>query len=716
MFEKFLKPYDPTATESRIYAAWGKSGLFNPDNLPEGKERKPFTIMMPPPNVTGVLHMGHALGLTIQDILIRYKRMRGFATLWLPGTDHAAIATQSKVEKRIKKEEGKNRHDLGREELLKRIDAFVAESRQTIQKQTRILGASCDWSREAFTLDEKRNGAVNTLFKRMYDAGLIYRGMRIVNWDPKGQTTISDDEIVYEERPAKLYTFRYSRGFPIPIATTRPETKVGDVGIAVHPDDARYKAFVGKEYDVVFCDVPIHLKVVADREVDPAFGTGAVGLTPAHSYTDWDIADRHALSHEVIVINEHARMAVAGRLEGKKASEARETVVEWLKGEGLLEKEEDIQQNIATAERTGGIIEPMPKLQWFVEVNKKISDRGKTLKELMLEPVRSGAIKIIPEHFEKTYFHWIENLRDWCISRQIWYGHRVPVWYKGEGITVGTAPLEEGWVQDDDSLDTWFSSGSWTFSTLGWPDATSDLSRFHPTDVIVTAYEILFFWIARMILMTEFALGEAPFHTVYITGMIRDAQGRKFSKSLDNGIDPIDIAQKFGTDAGRMSLIVGNTPGTDMSMSENKIKGYKHFANKLWNIARFVLENTQHADEKASLTTDDAKILFAHDALTKDVTADIEGFRIYLAAEKLYHYTWHELADKILEESKPILAGTDASAKHSRSALLLLLLTRTIKLLHPFMPFITEEIYQSMPTKDSEFLMVAKWPIPSAVE
>ena len=683
--------------------------------------------MMPPPNATGILHMGHALGLTIQDILIRYKRMRGFATLWLPGTDHAAIATQSKVEKQIKKDEGKNRHDLGREELLKRIDTFVAESRQTIQKQTRILGASCDWSREAFTLDEKRNRAVNTLFKQMYNAGLIYRGMRIVNWDPKGQTTISDDEIVYEERPAKLYTFRYAKDFPIPVATTRPETKVGDVGIAVHPDDVRYTEFVGKEYDAVFCDVPIHIKIVADKEVDPSFGTGAVGVTPAHSITDWEIADRHELSHEVMVINEYARMTVAGRLEGKKTTEAREMIVEWLKSEGLLEKEEDIMQNVATAERTGGIIDPLPKLQWFVEVNKQVPGRGKTLKELMLEPVRSGAIKIIPEHFEKTYFHWIENLRDWCISRQIWYGHRIPVWYKqgteeikvGEGPSVAEA-MEGTWIQDEDTLDTWFSSSSWTFSTLGWPDATDDLARFHPTDVIVTAYEILFFWIARMILMTEFALNDIPFHTVYITGMIRDAQGRKFSKSLDNGIDPIDIAKKFGTDAGRMSLVIGNTPGTDMRLSEDKIKGYKHFANKLWNIARFVLANASEekngsktwpsGPERDHFSPREYELLEQCEALTNEVTTDIEEFRIYMAAEKLYHYAWHEFADKIIEESKPIFAGTDLAARASRVQLLVTLLDRTLRLLHPFMPFVTEEIYQSMPTKDSAFLMVAKWP------
>jgi len=714
MPEKFLKPYDAAATESRIYSEWEKSGLFNPDEcVKQGvtKEDAPaYSIVLPPPNVTGRLHMGHALMLAVEDIFIRYKRMRGFRTLWLPGTDHAAIATQSVVEKQIKKDEGKSRHDLGREELVKRIETFAAESHDTIVNQLKTMGASLDWSREAFTLDEVRSRAVCKIFKEMYDAGLIYRGLRIVNWDPKGQTTISDDEIVYEERPAKLYTFRYSKDFPIPVATTRPETKVGDVGVAVHPDDARYKKFIGKEYDAVFCDVPIHIKVVADKEVDPAFGTGAVGLTPAHSATDWDIADRHLLSHEVIVINEYARMAVDGRLKDKKTTEARAVVIKWLTSEGLLEKEEDITQNIATAERTGGIIEPLPKLQWFVEVNKQVPGRGKTLKELMLEPVRSGQIKIIPEHFEKTYFHWIENLRDWCISRQIWYGHRIPVWYRGEEISVGIEPKEMGWAQDEDTLDTWFSSGLWTFSTLGWPDNTEDFKTYHPTDLLETGYDILFFWIARMILMTEFVLHTIPFKAVYLHGLVRDAQGRKMSKSLGNNLDPLDIAAKFGADAARMALVVGNTPGTDLRMSEDKIKGYKHFANKLWNISRFVLDNTNLAQKDAELMRKDAELLAGCDVLAKGVTKDIEEFRIYMAAEKLYHYVWHELADKIIEESKPILAGSDSGACASRAHLLLLLLTRVLKLLHPFMPFITEEIWQSLPTKDAEFLMIAKWP------
>jgi valyl-tRNA synthetase len=704
MDEKFLKPYDASATESRTYAGWEKSGLFNPDECIKAGVTKPdapaYSIVLPPPNVTGRLHMGHSLMLAIEDVFVRYKRMRGFRTLWLPGTDHAAIATQSVVEKQIKKDENKNRHDLGREELLKRIEKFASESHDTIVKQLKTMGASLDWSREAFTLDEQRNRAVNKVFKLMYDTGLIYRGHRIVNWDPKGQTTISDDEVVYEKRHANLYTFRYSKNFPISVATTRPETKVGDVAVAVHPDDARYKEFVGKEYDAVFCDAPIHIKIVADKKVDPTFGTGAVGVTPAHSQTDWDIADRHNLSHEVIVINEHARMAVNGRLKDKKTTAARELVIEWLKTEGLLEKEESVEQNIATAERTGGIIEPLPKLQWFIDVNKKIEGRDKTLKELVIDAVRSGAIKIIPEYFDKTYFYWVENLRDWCISRQIWYGHRIPVWYNGDKIKVGDGPsvaeaMEGMWIQDEDTLDTWFSSGIWTFSTLGWPDVTKDFDTYHPADLLETGYDILPFWVMRMILMTEFTLGTIPFKTVYLHGLVRDAQGRKMSKSLGNNMDPLDITAKFGADAARMALVVGNTPGTDMRISEDKVKGYKHFANKLWNIARFVL-----SQERAGEIKEDVKTEF--DALAVDVTNDIEEFRIYMAADRLYHYLWHRFADEIIEESK---------GKIEYSATLYYILENSLKLLHPFMPFITEEIYQSLPTKDSQFLMVAKWPI-----
>jgi valyl-tRNA synthetase len=698
MDPKFLKPYSPTDTEANIYKLWEESGFFNPDNMPSG-DAEHYAIVMPPPNVTGVLHMGHALMLTLEDVMIRYKRMRGFKTLWIPGTDHAAIATQAKVEKEIQKKEGKSRHDLGREEMLKRIEAFAVESHDTIISQIKVIGASCDWSREAFTLDEKRNLAVKTMFKKMYDDGLIYRGNRIVNWDPKGQTTISDDEIVYEERQAKLYTFKYSKDFPISISTTRPETKVGDVAVAVHPDDPRYKKYIGQEYVVVFCDVPLHIKIIADKEVDPTFGTGALGVTPAHSNTDWEMADRHDLPRPQ-VINEYARMTVAGRLAEKKVLEARDFVVLWLKSEELLEKEKTITQNVSTAERTGGIVEPLPKLQWFINVNKPIKERGdRTLKDLMREPFEKEEIKIIPNYFSKTYFHWIENLRDWCISRQIWYGHRIPVWYKDDEVYVGTEePSGTGWTQDSDTLDTWFSSGLWTFSTLGWPEKTKDLETFHPTSVLETGYEILFFWVARMVLMSEYALGEVPFKTVFLHGTVRDDKGQKMSKSLGNGIDPIDVAKKFGADAGRMALVVGTAPGTDSKISEDKIKGYKNFANKLWNIARFVLGQENKGELK-----DDLKEEF--NLLTKSITEDLENYQLHIASEKIYHYIWHRLADEIIEESKN---------KEDYGATLYYLLENSLKLLHPFMPFVTEEIWSSF-AKDSDgqacLLMIEKWPI-----
>ncbi|MBP6860406.1 MAG: valine--tRNA ligase [Candidatus Pacebacteria bacterium] len=719
MDEKFKAPYNPQATEGRLYEAWEASGYFNPDNLP-GDRTEPFVVTLPPPNVTGVLHLGHAYEDSLQDAVVRYQRMRGKRALWVPGSDSAAIATQARVEKNIQKEEGKSRHDIGREELVRRVLAFAKESESTILSQVRRMGASLDWSRYAFTLDDKRNHAVFEAFKRMYDAGLIYRGNRIVNWDPKGQTTISDDEIVHEERQAKLHTFRYSKDFPIAIATTRLETKVGDTAVAVHPDDARYKEFVGKEYDVVFCDVPLHIKIVADREVDPEFGTGALGVTPAHSMIDWMIADRNDLPRPQ-VISEYAKMTVEGRLSGLKVAEAREKVAEWLAEEGLLEKSEDITQNVATAERTGGVIEPLPKLQWFVAVDKPFTipyseipgiDSGSqtTLKAMMRASVESGEVTFPQENFRKIYFHWIDNLRDWCISRQIWFGHRIPVWYNGDNIVVSETSPGEGFEQDPDVLDTWFSSALWTFSTLGWPDKSEDLARFHPTSFMSPAYEILPLWVSRMILMSGFLLGQAPFRTVYIHGLVRDSKGQKFSKSLGNGVDPIEMIDKYGADALRMGLLIGTAIGNDIRFDESKVKGYKNFANKLWNIARFVYENEGHVDSTILLNGTDETHRKAFAAILEDVTKDMNEYRYYLAGEKLYHYVWHELADKILEESKPIFLSGDIDAITSRQTLLHALLDASLRALHPFMPFVTEEIWQHHPGKDAKFLMVAKWP------
>ena len=696
--DKFLKPYDPKAVEASIYKRWEESGYFNPDNLPKladgSKRTEPFSIVLPPPNVTGTLHLGHAAMLAVEDIVVRFERMRGKKTLWVPGTDSAAIATQSKVEKDIQKSEGKSRHDLGREELLKRVEKFVKESESTILNQLRRMGSSLDWSRYAYTMDAPRYKAVMEAFIRMYNAGLIYRGNRIVNWDPKGQTTISDDEIVHEERKAQLVTFKYSKDFPIAVSTTRLETKVGDVAVAVHPDDARYKEFVGCEYDAVFCGVPIHIKIIADKEVDPAFGTGALGVTPAHSQTDWDIAERHNISARPQVISEYARMTVEGPLKEKKVLEARAVVLEWLKQEGLFIKEEEIVQNVSTAERAGGIIEPLPKLQWWIAVDKPVAQRnGKTLKELMRDAVASGGIKITPDHFEKVYYNWIENLRPWCISRQIWFGHRIPVWYKDAETKVQVESPGEGWVQDPDTLDTWFSSGLWTFSTLGWPDKTDDLKLYHPTALLETGYDILFFWVARMVLMSQFLLGEVPFKNVYLHGLVRDGKGQKMSKSLGNIIDPLDMIEKYGADAVRLSLIMGAAPGNDLKLDENRIPGYKNFANKIWNMSRFVLSQESTGEIKPELQKE-------FDAVAEEVTKNIAEYRLDLAAEKLYHYLWDRFAAEIIEESK---------GKPEYGATLYYLLENSLKLLHPFMPFVTEEIWQSLPDKKG-LIMVEAWP------
>ena len=726
------KSYDASKVEDKIYQTWLDSGYFNPDNL----NGEPYTIIMPPPNVTGTLHIGHALMLVVEDILIRYKRMNGFKTLWLPGTDHAAIATQSKVEKLLDKEEGKRKHDLGRDEFLTRVDKFAQESHDTIVGQVKAMGSSVDWSREAYTLDETRSKAVRAAFKIMYDDGLIYRGYRVINWDPKGQTTISDDEIVHEERKAQMYTFKYSKDFPIAISTTRPETKVGDTAVAVHPEDDRYKQFIGQEFDTVFCDVPIHIKVIADESVEKDFGTGALGVTPAHSMIDYEIAQRHDLPMKQ-VINEYAKMMVDGELNGKKTTEARALVVEWLKSEGLLEKEEEILQNISTAERTGGIVEPLPKLQWFINVNQEFpmphsemegiaTGDFVSLKKLMAHVVQTKQIKILPENFEKTYFHWTNNLRDWCISRQIWFGHRIPVWYKGEEIYCGVeAPDGQGWTQDEDTLDTWFSAGLWTFSTMAnSPEEISiengrikidsgDFKTFHPTDVLETGYDILFFWVARMILMTTYHTGQVPFKNVYLHGLVRDASKKKMSKSLGNVIDPLDMITKYGTDAVRFALIFNTAPGTDMALAEDKIKGMKHFANKLWNIARYILANVSSTEYQvlstaapAAMTDADKEILNKLEVVIKEATEHIEKFRLHEAAQSLYQFTWHELADVYIEASKTQLQNE--TTKENTQAILLYSLFTILKLLHLFMPFITEEIWSKLHQK--KLLLVTPWP------
>jgi valyl-tRNA synthetase len=705
--------YDHAEVEKKIYEQWEKSGYFDPDVCIEKgitkEDAEPFSIVLPPPNVTGTLHMGHAAMLVVEDIMVRFNRMRGKRTLWIPGTDHAAIATQSKVEKDLVKEEKKNRHDLGREEFLKRVRAFAQESHDTIVNQVKRMGASLDWSREAYTLDEKRSFAVRTAFKKMYDLGLIYRGHRVVNWDVKGQTTISDDEIVYEERIAKLYTFRYDKDFPIAIATTRLETKFGDTAVAVNPSDERYAQFVGKTFDANFCGPPLSIKV---------------GVTPAHSMIDWEIAQRHDLPFNQI-IDEYGKMTVENDLvHGKKTAEAREITAEDLKKRGLIEKEEEITQNVAAAERTGGIIEPLPKLQWFIAVNKKFGEKQKTLKELMKAAVTDGGITILPEQFGRVYFNWIDNLRDWCISRQIWFGHQIPVWYPASEGAKAMANLTENhfrvsienisetdWEQDPDTLDTWFSSGLWPFSTLGWPEKTADLATYFPNSVLETGYDILFFWVARMILMSETLMDEAPFRRVYLHGLVRDDKGRKMSKSLGNIIDPLTMADKYGADATRFSLVIGAAAGNDIKLSEDRIRGYRNFSTKLWNIARFIKLN-KPADggadnnEKTPAIADRAEVKELNE-LKKEVTAHIESFEFHLAGEKLYHYAWHRLADEIVEQEKSALHDGSPAQKAEAYALLEHLLLESLKMLHPFMPFVTEEIWQIF--CPGTMLMVERW-------
>lgn len=727
--EKFLSPYDPKEAEDRLYALWEDSGFFNPDVCVEKgvteSDAETFSIVLPPPNVTGVLHLGHAYEDAMQDTVVRYQRMRGKRTLWIPGTDSAAIATQARVEKNIKKEEGKNRHDLGRVELVRRVEEYARNSESTILNQVRKMGASLDWSRYAYTLDDKRYRAVMEAFVRMYNAGLIYRGHRIVNWDPKGQTTISDDEVVYKEETTKFYYFKYG---PFTIGTARPETKFGDKYVVMHPDDERYKEYEhGQQIEVEWINGPITATIIKDEAADPEMGTGVMTITPWHSAVDFEIAERHGLEKEQIIDKYGKLLPIANEFAEMKISDAREKIVEKLDQKGLLVKvDEEYVHNLALSERTEAPVEPQIMEQWFVAVEKEftiaqshipgIKDGEKTtLKAMMRTAVEGGGVSMPQEGFRKTYFHWIDNLHDWCISRQIWYGHRIPVWYRGDEVYCGVdAPDSDGWEQDPDVLDTWFSSALWTFSTLGWPEETDDLQIFHPTSFMSPAYEILPLWVSRMILMTGFQLGQIPFKTVLIHGLVRDSKGRKFSKSLGNGIDPLDMIDTFGADALRMGLLVGAAIGNDIKFDENKVKGYKHFANKIWNVTRFVLTSLDGAPQTkpSSLTERDREILSELNRTVSDITEDMEGYRLYLAAEKAYHYVWHELADVILEESKPILSGEDLTAQASRQYVLQECLVTSVKLLHPFMPFVTEAIWQELPKemRDQDILMVASWP------
>lgn len=730
MATELPKAYEPKKYEDAIYKRWEDSGFFNPDVCVEkgvtDKEADPFTIVLPPPNVTGTLHMGHAAMLAIEDVLIRYHRMKGEKALWVPGTDHAAVATESKVETILIKEEGfkKPKEELGREKFLERVRQFAKDSHDTIVTQSKKMGSSLDWSREAYTLDEPRNRAVRTVFKKMYDDGLIYRGYRVINWSVKGQSTCSDDELVHVERPAKLYYFKYSKDFPISIATTRPETKLGDTAVAVHPE-GRWKNYIGKSFTVdVGASQPLEIKIIADENVDDAFGTGALGVTPAHSTVDFEMYNKQkALGNNIRliqVIGEDGRMTAAAGANyvGLTVKEARAKFVEYLQAEGLLEKEEDIMQNVGTSDRFGDIVEPLPKTQWFIDVKKDfklpkshiegvVDGQIVSLKGLMQQVVNNGQIKIIPEQFNKIYFHWINNLRDWCISRQIWFGHQIPVWYKGdETYCAIEAPKGEGWVQDPDTLDTWFSSGLWTFSTLGWPNEEewSKEKIFHPTSVLETGYDILPFWVARMILMTTYTLGEVPFKTVYLHGLVRDDQGRKMSKTLGNIINPLDMINAYGTDATRLSLLIGSTPGNDVKLSEEKIASYRNFTNKLWNIARFMLLTIESpkldSKEPKAKTLADEWILSKLNLVIAGATANLDKFNLSYAGEQLHDFTWGDLADWYLEIAK---------IEGEKSKMLNYILNTILKLWHPYMPFVTETIWQEMYGTEA-VLMVERWP------
>lgn len=712
--------YDASKVEDGIYARWEKSGFFNPDKLPNGKKRKPFTIVMPPPNATGTLHVGHAVMLALEDLMIRFERLRGKAALWIPGTDHAAIATQTKVEKLLAKE-GKRRQDLGREAFLKRVDEFVEGSRSVIRHQVRKMGSSCDWSRECFTLDAPRSAAVREMFVRMYEDGLVYRGERVVNWCPRCSSTLADDEVEYQEQAAKLYYLKYG---PYVVATTRPETKLGDTAIAANPSDPRYKGQIGTSFELNWGPgtKPLTIRVIGDREVDPNFGTGLVGVTPAHSAVDFRMGEKNKLPL-IKVIGEDGRMLeTAGKYAGLTVLEARAAFVKDLEVQGKIVKIEDIQNSLSVCYRCGTAVEPLTSLQWFIDVNKKIKGRGQSLKELSLAAVRTGATEILPERFTKVYYHWMENLRDWCVSRQIWYGHRIPAWYCacGEVVVSRTTPKKcpkcgsKELKQDSDTFDTWFSSGTWTFTTLGWPKQTSDLERFHPTQVLETGYDILFFWIARMILMTTYAMKEEPFEKVYLHGLVRDEQGRKMSKSLGNIIDPLDVSAKYGTDAVRLALVLGSAPGADSKIWDEKIAGFRNFTNKLWNVSRFVLTSVGSARRVAKAPTpktlSDKWILARLAEVVREVTTKLDALEFSPAGELLRDFTWTEFADWYLEIAK--VQMQDAKLRASTEAVLLHALETLLKLWHPFMPFVTEAIWDGFTgnAKGKKFLMIEKWP------
>ena len=697
------KAYESKKHEEKIYQKWEESGKFNPDNLKVAEDAKPYTIILPPPNITDKLHLGHSSMLAIEDLLIRYHRMQGFKTLWVPGTDHAAIATQNVVEKKLLKEKNQTRHDLGREKFMEEAWDFMKITRSTILNQMKRMGASLDWSRLAFTLDEDRKKAVEKMFIDMYEAGAIYRGERMVNWCPRCHSTLADDEVEHKEEKAKLYWIKYG---PFILATSRPETKLGDTAVAVHPDDDRYKDMVGKDYEIEGVLGKFTIKVVADESVDPKFGSGAIKVTPAHSFIDSEIAKRHNLPSKKIINEDGKMMENCGKYAGMTVFEAREAIVADMESLGLIDHiDEDYQHSAAICYRCGTVIEPLPSEQWFIGVDKKLEKlKGQSLKEAALEAAKQKQIEFIPDRFTKRYEHWMNNLHDWCISRQIWLGHRIPAWYKDGKIKVQSETPGEDWTQDPDTLDTWFSSGMWTFSTLGWPKnfqdgkKSGDLLEFHPTQVLNTGYEILTLWVSRMIMMSLFAVGEIPFEKVHLHGMVLDQHGKKMSKSKGNGIDPIEMIEKYGTDAVRLSLLIGSTAGNDIKISERKIEGFRNFINKIWNIARFALSQLEGFDmNKASLkdiketdlTLADHWILSQMNNLNTNVKTLIENHDFSAAGELLRKFTRDDFADWYLEICK-------IEKNESKQIILTEIVKDLLKLWHPLIPFVTETIWSNI--------------------
>ena len=710
MSKELAKAYEPKEVEDRIYDFWMKGKYFHAEVDPK---KKPYTIVIPPPNITGQLHLGHAMDETLQDTLIRWRRMQGYSALWLPGTDHASIATEAKIVEAMRKE-GITKEEIGREKFLERAWAWKDQYGGRIVEQLKKLGSSCDWDRLRFTMDEGCNKAVNHVFKKLYDKGLIYRGERIINWCPHCKTSISDAEVVFEEKEGSFWHLRYplsdGSGY-IELATTRPETMLGDTAVAVHPDDERYKALVGKT--VILPLVNKEIPIIADSYVEQDFGTGVVRITPAHDPNDFEVGLRHNLPVINVmddggVINENG-----GKYAGMPALEARKQIVKDLDEAGFLIKIEPIKHNVGTCYRCGTVVEPRVSTQWFVKMEP--------LAKPAIDAVKDGDIRFIPERMDKVYYNWMENIKDWCISRQLWWGHQIPAWYCecGETIVSETVPTVcpkcggTHLTRDPDTLDTWFSSALWPFSTLGWPDNTEELKYFYPTNTLVTGYDIIFFWVARMIFSGLEHMGEVPFNTVFFHGLIRDAQGRKMSKSLGNGVDPLDVISVYGADALRFTLVTGNSPGNDLRFSEEKVSASRNFANKIWNAARFILMNIEGKDIDCALPkklyTSDKWILNRFNNVTAAVTENLEKFELGMAVSKLYDFIWDDFCDWYIELAKIRMNGADEESADSARRVLVWTMSNTLKLLHPFMPYITEEIWQTLP-HDGEALIVAKWP------